>query len=91
MDDDTQIRVDGDVVNEVSIDGGEGVPAMDTMQMREAGRDASRHPSDMASGLAARLMKTRRPHRVSADVCESPAEDFRGRCSSWPSVAINSL
>ena len=62
-DDDAQIGVDGEVVDEVPVDDGEDEPAMETLQAREAGYDASRRPLDGASGLVARSVKTSRSVR----------------------------
>ena len=50
----------GEVVGEVPVDDGEDEPAMETVQPREAGCDASRRPLDGASGLAARSVKMSR-------------------------------
>ena len=52
--DDAQIRVEGDVVEEVSGDDDEDEPAMETVQTRETDYDTSRRPLDGASGLVAR-------------------------------------
>ena len=62
-DDDAQIGVDGEVVGEVPVDDGEEKPAMETLQAREAGGDASRRPLDGASSLVARSVKTSRSVR----------------------------
>ena len=50
----------GEVVGEVPVDDNEEEPAMETVQTREAGCDASRRTLDGASGLAARSVKTSR-------------------------------
>ena len=80
-DDDAQIGVDGEVVGEVPVDDGEDEPAMETVQAREAGCDASRRPLDGASGLAARSVKTSRSERSRRwRVSRDSRPEGAGRC-----------
>jgi hypothetical protein len=53
MDDCAYIKVDGGIVREIPIYDGGDRHAMDTMQMRGAGSDASGHSLDSASSLVA--------------------------------------
>ena len=80
-DDDAQIGVDGEVVGEVPVDDGEDEPAMETVQAREAGCDASRRPLDSASGLPAWSVKTSRSVRSrSWRVGRNSRLEGAGRC-----------
>ena len=70
--DEAQIEIDGNVVGGVPVDDGEDEPARDAAWTTAAGSDASRRPSDDASGLC-------------RAVGEDEPVDAESAPASWPS------